>query len=196
MVRRIRPVTFVWDGNHMVPMPRFRRECQEQFVVNEEYPLTILEARSRRSHNHFFACVHEAWMNLPDEERYITDPITGELRERFASEDHLRKHALVKAGFYDEKNFVCETPGHAMNLAAFVRSVDTYAVISVRGNVVLIYEAKSQSAAAMGREMFQASKDAVLDVLSEMIRAKPADLRKEGAKHFPEPRRQIAGPEQ
>ena len=64
----IRPVTFIWTADgRMAPMPRFKRMCDQQFVVGEEYPLQILEARSRRAHNHFFASVHEAWKNLPED---------------------------------------------------------------------------------------------------------------------------------
>lgn len=190
-VARIRPVTFVYKGNGvMVSMPRFIKQCDDQFLVDEEYPMTILEARSRATHNHFFACVHEAWLNLPDDIRYITDPVTGEVRERYPSETHLRKDALVKAGFAVEKTFDCESRAHALRLGAFVRSVDTYAIIQIRGNIVRVYEAMSQDAASMGKEVFQESKSAVLDILSEMIRVKPAQLRKEAEKHFrPEPKR-------
>lgn len=190
---RIRPVTFVWNGLHMVPLPRFKRQCDEQFVVDEEYPLTILEARSRRSHNHYFACVHEAWLNLPDDVRYRVDPETGEARERFPSEEHLRKWALVKANYCTHRAFPMPTAPRAKELAAFVRTLDEFAVISIEHDVVNVYEAVSQSAAAMGREEFQKSKDAVLEILSEMIRAKPSDLQKMGDQHFKrEPKRRQA----
>lgn len=176
---RIRPVTFIWsEQGHMIPMPRFRKQCDEQFVVGEEYPMTILEARSRNSHNHYFAAVHEGWKNLPED--IATD---------FPSPEHLRKWCLCKTGWSTMKNFVCDSDDHARNLAAFCRSVDGYAVIEVRGNVVRIHEAASQSAAAMGREEFMASKQAVLDKIAELLDVTPKQLRKEGERHFPEPKR-------
>lgn len=162
----------------MVPMGRFRKQCNEQFVVGEEYPMTILEARSRNTHNHFFASVHEVWKNLPED--IATD---------FPSPEHLRKWALCKTGWSIMKNFVCETPDHAKQLALFARSIDEYAVIEVRGNIVRIHEAKSQSAAAMGKEEFQKSKSDVLDKIAELIDVKPAQLRKEAERSFPEPKR-------
>lgn len=189
----IRPVVFVWNGNHMVPLPRFKRQCDEQFVVNEEYPLTILEARSRKSHNHFFACVHEAWANLPESESQRVDPKTGEIIDRFPTAEHLRKWALIKARFCKHSSFPCASPESAMRLASFIRSHSEFAVISVHGDVVDVYDADSQSASAMGRERFQESKNAVLEILSEMIRAKPTELQKMGDRHFKrEPKRSQA----
>ena len=130
----IRPVTFLWTADgRMAPMPRFKKLCDQQFVVGEEYPLTILEARSRRTHNHFFATVHEAWKNLPED--IATD---------FPSAEHLRKWALCKTGWSTMKTFPCETHDHARNLAIFARSADEFAVIEVRGNIVRIHQAKSQ----------------------------------------------------
>lgn len=177
---RIRPATFVYKGNGvLVSLPRHAKQCDAQFVVDEEYPMTILEARSRVSHNHYFATLHEAWANLPED--IATD---------FPSAEHLRKWALCKAGYAHEKNFDCESRDHAVQLGAFVRSVDTFAVITIRGNVVRIYEAASQSAAAMGKEEFQKSKQAVLDIVAGLLDVKPAQLAQQGARHFrPEPKR-------
>jgi hypothetical protein len=179
MARRIRPVTYIWTGDAMVPLPRFKRQCDEQFVVHEEYPLTILEARSRASHSHYFACVHEGWANLPEN-----------IAHRFPTAEHLRKTVLVKLGYATVRTFACENLDHAMQLAAIIRSVDTYAVITVKESVVQVFDAKSQSAAEMGREEFQKSKDEVLQYIADLIGTSTTNLKKEGEKHFrPEPRK-------
>ncbi len=179
-VARIRPVVFVWTADgRMAPLPRFRKQCDSQFVVGEEYPLTILEARSRATHNHYFAWLGEAWKNLPED-----------IASDFPSAEHLRKTALCKTGWATQKNFVCESRDHAMQLAAFVRSVDTFAVITVRENIVRIYEAVSQSAAAMGAEPFKQSKNDVLNWVATLLDVKPAQLRREGERVFPEPKPQ------
>lgn len=175
----IRPVTFVWtEDGRMAPLPRFKGMCDRQFVVGEEYPLALLEPRSRRTHNHFFASVHEAWRNLPED-----------IASDFPSAEHLRKWALCKTGWSIMKTFPCESHDHARNLAVFARSADEYAVIEVRGNVVRIHQAKSQSAAAMGKAEFQASKTDVLDKIAELIGVTTGQLRREGERHFPEPKR-------
>lgn len=179
MSTRIRPVVYVWTGEHMMPLPRFTRQCNEQFVVGEEYPLTILEARSRATHNHYFATLQEIWRNLPEK-----------IAPRFPSYEHLRKWCLVQCGYSTERNFVCDTPDHAMRLAAFVRSVDTYAVIKVSDEVVQIFDAKSQSAAAMGKDDFRDSKNAVLELASSLTGTKSVEFKKEASKQFrPEPKR-------
>lgn len=160
-------------------MPRFKKVCDQQFVVGEEYPLMLQEPRSRNSHNHYFASIHEAWKTLPED-----------IASDFPSAEHLRKWALCKSGWSTMKTFTCESHEHARNLAIFARSTDEFAVIEVRGDIVRIHQAKSQSAAAMGREPFQKSKEDVFRQISELIGVSAGQLRKEGARQFPEPKKE------
>ena len=53
---------------------------------------------------------------------------------------------------------------------------------TVREAVVTVYTAKSQSLRAMGKADFQASKDAVLGIVSEMVGTTPAELRREAGR--------------
>lgn len=152
------PVSFTWDGEHMVPLPRFRSLCDRQFVVGERYLLVEHEQRSTASHAHYFACIRDAWDTLPEE-------VAG----RFPSPEHLRKWALIKAGFRDEQTFVASSRAEARRIAAFMKPTDEYAVIRVHEALVVRWTAKSQSMRAMGREEFQRSKDAVLAVVAELI---------------------------
>ena len=182
---RIRPIVFVWNGTEMVPMPRMQKQCDMQYVVGEEYVLTVLEARSRESHNHYFAVLHLAWLNLPED-----------IAPNYPKPEHLRAKALVETGWCVERHFPCETRDHALRLASYVRSNNAYAVIAVRGNVVHIFEPMSQSAQAMGREAFQKSKDDVFEFIAGLLGVYPTLLRKETGKAFPEQRnpRLIAPP--
>jgi hypothetical protein len=153
------PVVFVWtDEGQMQPLPQYRRTCDRQFVVGEQYTLEIAGERSQRSHNHYFACVHDAWMNLP-----------AELSERFPSEETLRKYALIKAGYADLETIVCDTATDARRMALIVRKKDRFAVIRVSDNVLSIWTAKSQSSAAMGKQDFQDSKTKVLEYIADLI---------------------------
>jgi hypothetical protein len=157
----------------MIPLPCFLRQCQEQFLVDAEYPLAMLDTRSRASHSHYFACIHEIFVNLPD--------------GRFKHEDHFRKHTLIEAGFCTMRTIVCEDEEKAINVAVNV-DTESCPIIVLKGNVVVIYEAESQSAASMGKEKFQASKTAVLEAGAAMIGVTVAQLKKEAEKHFrPEP---------
>lgn len=149
----------------MVPLPRFARVCDRQFVVGETYTLVAHEERSAASHRHYFACIRDAWMNLPDH-----------IAVEFSTPESLRKRALIDAGFYDERRLVASSPAEARKIAAFLKPLDDFAVVSVAGNVVIERKAKSQSVRSMGKKTFSESKDAVLNVLANMIGVSPDEL--------------------
>jgi hypothetical protein len=154
-----RPLPFQWDGEAMRPTRGFARAADQEFVVGEVYTLTEADhGRSGASHRHYFASVYEAWLNLPEIDA-----------ERFPTADHLRKYALIRAGYCDSREIVCASKTEAVRLGAFVKPMDPYALVAVAGPVVRVYTAKSQKPRAMGRKVFQESKDAVLGVLAGMI---------------------------
>lgn len=154
-----RPVPFQWDGEVMRPAKGFVALCDKTFVIGEVY--TLVEAdptRSMASHRHYFAAVYDAWLNLPEQDA-----------ERFPTVEHLRKYALIKAGFCDTREIVCASKAEAVRLGAFVKPMDPYALVTAKDACVRVYTAKSQNTRAMGRKVFQESKDAVLEVLAGMI---------------------------
>lgn len=161
---------FEWSGEAMVPLPRFHNRANAEFVVHERYKMEVSEDRSQASHNHYFVTLHEAWLNLPEA-----------VAERFPTDEHLRKHALIKAGYHDSRSFVASSKAEAVRLAAFLKPMDEYAIILVHEATVTVYTAKSQRKAAMGAKDFQASKQAVLDVIAAMILVTPAELQNAGA---------------
>lgn len=149
----------------MVPL---RSNSADRVYTDQEiYRLGVIEERSANSHSHFFAALNEAWQNLPEA-----------LAEQFPTVEHLRKYALIKAGFYDEKSLVCSSKAEAQRLAAFVKPMDGYAVVTVSEAVVRVFTAKSQSKRAMGAKDFQDSKQKVLDLVSAMIGSSSAQLAK------------------
>lgn len=159
------PILFSWDGESMTPHKRFQIECDRAFVIGETYRMTVQEHRSQASHSHYFAAIHEAWMNLPE--------LTA---ERFPTAEHLRKYALIKAGYRDERSIVCNSKAEALRIAAFIRPMDEFCIVTTHEAVVTVWTAKSQSKAAMGKQVFQESKNKVLDVLAEMIGVQPETL--------------------
>lgn len=168
---KIVPVIFVWQEvevvnpdsgeverrKAMVPQPRFGNVCGRQFHDGEEYPLVPLEARSRKSHSHYFAALHEGFMNLPEK-----------IAARWPSEEHLRKWLLIETGWCDEHEFDMGSESNAKKLGKFLRMEDEYARISIHGTMAIIRRAKSQSAAAMGKQPFEESKKAVLELLEHL----------------------------
>lgn len=147
-----------WKDGMLVPWGRFKKACAEKFKEGEDYKIEVSEIRSQQSHNHMFAAIKEAWMNLPEE-----------IAHEFPSPEHLRKYALCKAGFATEQNYVATSKEEARKLAAFVRSFDKYAVITMKGNVVKVYHADSQAFRAMNKKTFQESKNAVLNVIADIL---------------------------
>lgn len=156
MSDNIPSLDFSWDGDAMIP--RVPRLADKHYVVGLSYRLVPHEERSMRSHRYYFASITEAHKNLPEH-----------LAERFATPDALRKYALIRAGYRDERTFVASSKAEAVRLATFVRPMDDYAVVAVREATVTVYTAKSQSVKAMGKAEFRASLDKVLDVLAGMI---------------------------
>lgn len=164
---RVKPILAVWNGEHFIPLPRFKRLCDQQFEVSEEYALIPSEERSMTSHRGYFASVKEAWKNLAEE-----------FDGRFPTAEHLRSWALVQTGYATEANYVMDSDKEAAQLAVMLRRLSPLAVIRVSENVVQHFEAESQSVSAMKKERFEASKKAVLDLVSSMARTTPAELRK------------------
>jgi hypothetical protein len=169
---RIRPVEFIWDGNVMIPNPRFKRLCDQQFAINEAYPLVILENRSMASHNHYFAALQEGFNNLAEE-----------YAQEFDSAEHLRHWCLCKSGFCTTTTYVLNTAEDARKLRDALKKENASTIVGVTGNVAKVYTPESQSMAAMKRERFEASKTAVLELVASMARTTPTQLKKEAKSH-------------
>lgn len=154
------PIPCMWDeeGEAFRPLPNFLRVVRQHYGAGEVVPLITHEERSMRSHNHFFACVAEAWKNLPED-----------LAAEHATPEALRKFALIQTGYRDAEQFVCKFKTEAKRLAAALTTKDDYAVIVVDGKIVTRLTAKSQSLKAMGKEVFQQSKSDVLEYLAALI---------------------------
>ena len=167
-MKRDLPIYFYWDGEAMVP--RVRRAADLTFVVGETYPMKVEEERSSNSHRHYFAAVNEAFHNLPES-----------LVQDFPTPEHLRRYALIKAGICDSQTLVCASAAEARRVAAFMKPLDEFSIVTVNAGTITRYTAKSQSIRAMGKKEFQESKDKVLDVLSAMIGTTVSELERADA---------------
>ena len=164
---RGKPFYTQWTGHSFVPInDRWAKECIDRFEVGDTYRLDEAHERSANTHRHFFACVNEAWNNLPESVTFD-----------HPSPDHLRKWALIMTGFRQERHFSCASKAEARRLAMFIRPMDEHAVIIPREATVTVLTAESQSMKAMGKERFAASKSAVLDYLSRLIGTTPDELK-------------------
>jgi hypothetical protein len=147
----------------MVPMhPRL---AERQFARGETYTLVQHEERSTATHNHEFAFIAEAWRNLPDD-----------LAELYPTAEHLRKRALIQAGYFDEMVVDAGTNAAALRVASAFRAMDDFAFVVVRGPLVVRRTAKSQSRRSMNKREFAESKSKILDIISDMLGVAPRDL--------------------
>jgi hypothetical protein len=171
-MRRPRPVFLKWDGDVFVPEPSFKAYCDREYCIGEVYPMLPVEERSQSSHNHYFAALAEGFNNLSEENA-----------KHFPTVEHLRHWALVQSGYAEETEFSLTTTKEARKLAAELRKINIYAVMSIRDTVLKIWTAESQSMAAMKKQRFEESKRAVLDLVAGMARTTPAQLNREAHRH-------------
>jgi len=147
-------------------LPGFQRQADQLFTIGERYRLAPVEERSGASHRHFFAAINEVWANLPEQ-----------LAAHYPSAEHLRARALIEAGYCTIADYVCSTRAEAVRWAANLRAeASEYALVVISETVVRVFKPKSQSVRAMGKEEFQASKDAVFTALAKMIGVTTAEL--------------------
>lgn len=159
------PFPFEWDGEAMRPPPgAWSLRAAARYAKGKRYLFVEQNIRSKRSHDHYFAALNDAWSNLP--ERLAAD---------FPTEEHLRKYALIKTGYYHLQIDVMDTERDAQRLAVAARRHD-FEIVKVTGTAVYRFSPKSQSIAAMGADEFQKSKQAVLDYVSGLISVSPETL--------------------
>lgn len=155
------PLTCDWDGE--VFRPIHPRRADNYLTVGERYSLVQYEDRSAATHNHQFAWLYDAWMNLPED-----------IADQYPTPEHLRKRALIDAGFYDETIIDAGTHAAAIRVAAAVQAIDTFALVFVRKCFVIRRTAKSQSRRAMKKDEFQKSKTAIMEVIDALLQRREA----------------------
>ena len=161
------PIAVRWDGEVFRPLKP--KKADAHFVVDQVYWLEEASERSWASHQHQFAFIAEAWMNLPER-----------LTDTFPSPEHLRKAALIATGWKRETIIEAGGKAAAARVAAYVRGEDEFAHIVVRGPTVIVRKARSQRMHGldrMSKAEFQQSKDAILGWISNLIGVDPQQLR-------------------
>lgn len=158
------PLAFEWTDDGVM-RPLNRRRADVFYTVGERYIMAPISERSDASHRHEFGWLREAWMSLPEN-----------LADLYPTPEHLRKRALIDAGYYDESITDAGTNAAALRVASTFRAIDDFSLVIVRGPLVVRRTAKSQSRRAMNKEEFQASKTALMEVIAGMIGVPVRDL--------------------
>ena len=102
------------------------------------------------------------------------------LADLYPTPEHLRKRALIQAGFYTEAIIDAGSKAAALRMAAYARGEDEFAAVFVRGPLVIVRKAKSQRMHGhdrMQKDEFERSKTAIMEVIAEMIGVAPEQLR-------------------
>ena len=150
------PLNFYFDGDVMVPV--VKAACERAYQRGHTYRLAEYDERTMRSHRHYFACIRTAWQNLPEA-----------VAARYPTSEHLRKHALIVAGYADERTIVAADGPNAQVIVSLVEAFNEYSVCRIQGNVVRVWTPQSQSMRSMGKKVFEQSKQAVLGRLATLI---------------------------
>lgn len=162
------PVAFRFVAGKMQPANAFHAaRAAKQYVEGQTYALVIHEARSPESHSHYFAALHEAWLNLSEE-----------WAAELPSSEHLRAYCLTKAGHADRHLITCATSEDAIETAAIASSREKIRIIQVAGRIVTVWVPHSQSFKTMGKERFEKSKRDVLELSAAMARTTVDDLQR------------------
>jgi len=161
-----RPIPCIFMGDHWAIRPAFQKAAREIYGRGEVVTLAPVEERSMVSHAHEFAWLKDAWMNLP--EQYAG---------QFPTPDHLRKRALIDAGFYDEQIIDVGTQAACLRVARAIGAREEFSVVVVKAPFVIIRTAKSQARGKMDRAEFQASKTAIMETVAAMIGVTAEDLK-------------------
>ena len=105
------PLTYLGNGQFETTSKYHAIYGQGEIITVEE-----VQERSAKSHAHYFAVITEAWRSLPEA-----------IADDFPSAEHLRKRALIDAGYCTETRMAFKTNAEAIAAAAFVGTLDGYA---------------------------------------------------------------------
>ena len=118
------PFIFTADGSFRPATPFAAELCVRRYAAGAKYLLVEHQERSLLSHNQQFAWIDEAWRQLPEK-----------LADLYPTPEHLRKRALIEAGFYHEEAIDCGTKAAALRVAAYLRKHDDFAHLILRGPI-------------------------------------------------------------
>lgn len=142
-----------------------RELLDRKLIVGESYRIDIYNERSSAFHNKYFATIAEAWQHLPDPWDAI-----------LPSPTHLRKYALIKAGWCTVATYPLRSDADAIIAVSTAKMEDEYCLAVASGSVLTIYRAKSQRWTAQYAVEFYETAVRVFDVIGGIIGVDPLSL--------------------
>lgn len=113
---------------------------------------------SDQARKRFFAIIRDAYGNMPDQWK----PLIG-------SSEHLRKFVLCQVGHCDTTATDCGSHAAAERVAALIRHVDSFAVVTVTGSIVTTSVARSIRKRVCPKKAFMPLTEKAYAYLNEMM---------------------------
>ena len=160
------PLGFIYEGQgNWGPATKWVASRSDGYYqIGTTYVLVEHSMRSTRSHNHYFASLHEMWSTLPEEHS-----------KTYPTPEHLRKKALIATGWATHTDYPCDTSRDAIMLAGILAIKDEYCIVKISSDTVRCFSAMSQDYRSMNKEEFQRSKDDVLGFVSKLLGTQPGE---------------------
>ena len=148
-----------WNGQSFDLRPQHKALVSRMVNEGDGVILEISTPRNLAEHRAYFAEIARYFGSIPEQLEEMP----------FASNiEAFRKHALIATGYADTQSIDCGSKAAAERIAHRLRSIGDYAVVSVRGQVVMHAVARSQSVRAMPNGEFKKSKRDVLDWMASI----------------------------
>ena len=152
-------------GTFIPPGVAVRELLDRKLVIGECYRVSIYHERSETYHAKYFATIAEAWQHLPNP-----------WDQMLPSPEHLRKYALIKAGWCDSVTLPLKSKSDAIAGVNAARFIDAYCVATATANVLTIFKARSQRKAFQDAHSFYETAVRVFDVIGGIIGVDPLSL--------------------
>ncbi|NIZ63467.1 hypothetical protein DL239_21115 [Sedimentitalea sp. CY04] len=168
----------VWTGQTLAPDGSYTiHQLNDRLGVGEIVNVDLDPERPAKSHKHQFAFVRTAWQNLPE---HLKDAPYAK------SAETLRNHALIINGYCatEMKAIDCERRAErvAGSMSRLAIRISRYAVTNIEGSVAYCHPPHSQNQRSMGARALQASKQTVVEWMSDLIGVTPDQLANTGKK--------------
>lgn len=111
----------------------------------------------------FFACLRDAHANLRPEHL-----------QRWPDSEALRKSSLIAVGHCDVATLCAGTKTAAQEFATFLRGRDRHCLVTVRGDVLMIYTARSMARRVLQKKQFQEVVEKVFAHIAEQTGIDPS----------------------
>lgn len=156
---------YAGEGSFEATSKSTQELLDRQLVVGEAYRIDIYHERSEKFHAKYFAVIADAWEHLPEAWAAL-----------LPSPEHLRKYALIKAGWCEVVTFPMKSKEDAIRAINTAKFFDAYCLATASANVLTVYKARSQRKSYQSAVEFKEIAGKVFHIIGEMIGVDPLTI--------------------